>query len=156
MKRIHIILAVLLTIASGCSEQIIEKTPVVHLLVSGHVIDESGGRLLEGMQVTLFNGKGYNLLNPNPICPPVLTDETGSYQFEYTGQPLIELYLYVVDIDGPEHGGYYSEGCFLRWVDYSQSPLQAEGDFWDFGTIEITVDPIIVRASGSLGRGPTR
>ncbi|MBR5100481.1 MAG: hypothetical protein IKX34_04165 [Bacteroidales bacterium] len=143
MKQIPFILAaLLLTLAGGCSEQIIEKTPVVHMLFSGTVVNRTTGRPIEGLKVSLADGLAYSSLLPpyNPACPPAMTDGSGAYRLEYTGKPIIHAFLYFEDIDGPEHGGDFGSAMRPVWIDYSQTSMQASDDSWVFDTIEITVD----------------
>jgi len=134
MKQI-VLAVLLLTITTACSEQIIERTPVVHLLVFGTVVDKTTGAPIEGLQVTMTYGGNY--ATPiDPICPPVLTDEAGSYHFDYKGTPIYEVYFFIDDIDGPDHGGYYGHNLTLTGFNYSHASMQADDSFWDFGTIE--------------------
>ena len=145
MKRIPFLpAALLLFLAVCCSEQIIEKTPVAHLLVSGTVLDETTGAPIEGVQVTMTNGYvNYGKLSPeNPVCPPVLTDASGHYLIDYTGEPIIHAYIHFNDIDGPEHGGYHGDTFLTIWIDYSVTTMHSSGDVWDFGTIENKVETL--------------
>lgn len=137
----------LLTLTVGCSEQIIERTPVVHLSVIGTVVDKTTGAPIEGLQVTMTT----TYVNPttpvDPICPPVLTDEAGTYHFDYTGTPLYTVYFFIDDIDGSDHGGYYGNSVTLSGIDYSQASMKTDGSFWDFGTIEKKMEHFLLKTT---------
>lgn len=144
MKQI-LLSVLLLTLTVGCSEQIIERTPVVHLLVFGTVVDKTTGAPIEGIQVTMTNA---NYTTPvDPICPPVLTDKAGSYHLDYTGTPIYKIRFIIDDIDGPDHGGYYGHTLSTTSIDYSQATLQANDSFWDFGTIEKKMEHFLLKTT---------
>ena len=153
MKRIPIFLtALLLTLTAGCSEQIIDKTPIVHLLISGTVLDSQTGAPIEGLKVTLTDRiNNIYIEDRTPACPPVLTDGTGTYRFDSTGTPLTDFYLFIDDIDGPEHGGDYgSNNIYADWIDYRQASLQETSDHWDYGSIEKKVETLCLNIANSL------
>ena len=149
MKRLFFYLTVLALLA-GCSEQIIDKEPVVRFLISGSVVDQDDALPIAGIQIRpcVYGYEWYYDTDTElfvDIGAPVLTDQSGCYQFDITTKPWAYICIVAQDIDGFENGLYDTLAYFAIPVKYSSSHLEVRDDTWDFGTLTLEVQRIMLK-----------
>ena len=110
------IIAFLLAVGTGCTEQIVPRSAEVHLSITGKVVDPDG--------------------------KPVITDQNGDYHIETKTWPCDYLTFIVRDIDGPDNGGTFSDNTYHLMIWYDDTRMTDTGTTWDFGTVEVEVPKI--------------
>ena len=141
MKQLLFLLTALALLTAGCSEQIIDKEPVVRFLISGKVVDPDALLPVAGIQVRPCV-LGWEWSQTDlfvDIGAPALTDENGEYQFDIISKPWSDICVVAQDIDGPENGAFDDSSYVMNFIDYSSSHLVVSDSTWDFGTATITM-----------------
>lgn len=129
-KLIAAVLAVLGITATGCESQNVEYgSPHATFKIRGTVTQEATQEPVEGIRV---------LLGSKEYCYDTLhTDAQGKYEF-IGGMLPDTTWVKVEDVDGVAHGGLFAADS--TEITSSQFVQTEEGEGWDWGTFEGTVD----------------
>lgn len=130
-KLIAAVLAVLGVTATGCESQAeMYGTPHATFKIRGTVTQEATQEPVEGIRVLLGN-KGY-------YYDTLHTDAQGKYEFISRGMMLDMVCVKVEDVDGAAHGGLFAADS--TEITSEQFVKTEEGEGWDIGTFEGTLD----------------
>ena len=146
MKRPYhflLILLALLTTSAGCTEQFIDKEPVVHLVIQGDIIDAEERTPIAGIEVTPCS-LDYVSSSNGQLGEPGYTDKDGSFRLEVTTYPWMAISLEIKDVDGPANGGDYRDVIMTIPTQYRYNSLEETDDTWDFGTVSVLVYSILM------------
>lgn len=138
MKRpLTYLLALLaLVAAAGCAEDLVDKQPVLHIVVTGNYIDTLN-HPVPGLEVSLASGLGSQ--DPwLPVAGPVLTDASGAFRLEgaLTDPPFMLLKLTALQPESTNEISFFISYSFYN------AKLEEKGDKWEFGPATVEVKNI--------------
>lgn len=123
-----------LVAGSGCMEDLVDKQPVLHIVVTGNYIDTLD-HPVPGLEVSV--AAGLRIDDPwAPVAGPVLTDVSGAFRLEgtLTDPPYLLLKLTARQPGSPNEITFFiSPGSLYN------AKLEEKGDKWEFGpaTVEM-------------------